>query len=285
MAVALAAALVVVVVTKGSFRRLGRLPVEGFGMLFAALAIQVALGLVDLPRSRVEDVGFGLLVLSYACLIGFCIANLRIRGMSVILVGIALNAIVIALNQGMPANGPTRVDAQGRVMSRIETSVKHRPERPGDLLTVLDDRIMMPSPFHEILSFGDLILAVGLIDVCFWASRPEEDAWLSAFAAPPTARRRARDRAPDAAAPRVTPPAPAPAPAPAPSASATAADTAAVDAHVAGRRGNRRRRASSRATSSPSFTAPPSTPRELVLDEATLRAEQADATVWLATPS
>jgi hypothetical protein len=276
MAVALAAALVVVVVTKGSFRRLGHLPVEGFGMLFVALAIQVALGLVDLPRSRVEDVGFGLLVLSYACLVGFCIANLRIRGMSVVLVGIALNAIVIALNQGMPANGPTRVDAQGRVVSRVETSVKHRPEREGDLLTVLDDRILMPAPFHEILSFGDLILAVGLIDVCFWASRREDGAWQSVFAAPPTTRRPVRDRAPDAAAPRV----PSPAPAPAPSATA-----AAVEAHVAERRRDRRaRRASPRATSSPSFTAPPSARRDLVLDEDTLRAEQADATVWLATP-
>src|SRR5689334_4445172 len=182
MAVALAAALVVVVVTKGSFRRLGHLPVEGFGMLFVALAIQVALGLVDLPRSRVEDVGFGLLVLSYACLVGFCIANLRIRGMSVVLIGIALNAIVIALNQGMPANGPTRVDAQGRTVSAVATSVKHRPERPGDVLTVLDDRIVIRVPFHEILSFGDLILALGLIDVCYWGSRRDERERLSVFA-------------------------------------------------------------------------------------------------------
>ncbi len=246
MAVALAAALVVVVVTKGSFRRLGRLPVEGFGMLFVALAIQVALGLVHLPTSRVADVGFGLLVLSYACLIGFCLANLRIRGTSVILVGLALNAIVIALNQGMPANGPTRTDAQGRVVSRVETSVKHRPEQPGDLLTVLDDRIMLPAPFHDILSFGDLILAVGLIDVFFWASRREDDAWESVFASSPVARQRREVRTPERA-----PRAPVPAP-------------------------------------SPSFTAPPPPPRREivldVLDEVSLRAEQADAALWLAAP-
>ncbi|HET8601156.1 MAG TPA: hypothetical protein VFL99_12575, partial [Segeticoccus sp.] len=138
----------------------------------------------------------------------------------------------------------------GRVVSRVETSVKHRPERPGDLLTVLDDRILMPAPFHELLSFGDLILAVGLVDVCFWASRRDEDAWESVFAAPYAPARRTSTRNADTPTPRVPVPAP-----------------------------------------SPSYSTPPARPRtprrEIVLDaldEATLRAERADAAGWLATP-
>jgi hypothetical protein len=192
MAVALVVAVLVVLATHGSLRQLAQLPVEGFGMLFVALGIQAALNIVHIPKARVDDVGFGLLILSYACILGFCFVNLRLRGMAIITIGIALNAIVIALNQGMPANGPTRVDAQGRTVSAVATSVKHRPERPGDVLTVLDDRIVIRVPFHEILSFGDLILALGLIDVCYWGSRRDERARLSVFAlselpaAPPT---------------------------------------------------------------------------------------------------
>jgi hypothetical protein len=182
MAVALVVAVLVVLATHGSLRQLAQLPVEGFGMLFVALGIQAALNIVHIPKARVDDVGFGLLILSYACILGFCFVNLRLRGMAIITIGIALNAIVIALNQGMPANGPTRVDAQGRTVSRVATSVKHRPERPGDVLTVLDDRIVVRVPFHEILSFGDLILALGLIDVCYWGSRRDERERLSVFA-------------------------------------------------------------------------------------------------------
>jgi hypothetical protein len=182
LAVALVVAVLVVVARRGSLRQLAQLPVEGFGMLFLALAIQAALGLVHIPEARIDDVGFGLLILSYACILGFCFANFRIRGMAIVTIGIALNAIVIALNQGMPADGPTRVDAQGRTVSTVTTSVKHRPQRPGDVLTVLDDRIVVRRPFHEILSFGDLILAIGLIDVCYWGSRRDERQRLSVFA-------------------------------------------------------------------------------------------------------
>jgi hypothetical protein len=69
-------------------------------------------------------------------------------------------------------------------VSRVITSVKHRPERAGDLLTVLDDRIALPRPSHDLLSFGDLVLVAGLLDICFWGSRRDDDAWMSVFAMP-----------------------------------------------------------------------------------------------------
>jgi hypothetical protein len=182
MGIALLAALVLVIATRGSLRQLGRLPVEGYAMLLAALVLQAVVELVNFPRARVDDVGFGLLLLSYALLLSFCFANLRNRGVAIVAIGISLNALVIALNQGMPADGPTRIDARGRRVSSITTSVKHRPERPGDVLTVLDDHIRLPEPFHEILSFGDLVLVAGLLDVCYWGSRRDERAWRSIFA-------------------------------------------------------------------------------------------------------
>jgi hypothetical protein len=83
--------------------------------------------------------------------------------MAIVTIGIALNTTAIALNQGMPYK--VRGDEEPVV------SVKHRPERDGDVLTVLDDRIYIPGPLSESVSFGDLILAVGIVDVVYRASR------------------------------------------------------------------------------------------------------------------
>lgn len=81
------------------------------------------------------------LALSYLCLLVFALANLRITGMGLITVGLALNALVVTANGRMPVRGT---------------------ERPEDRLTFLDDRIPV-DPLGEILSFGDLVLAVGLV--------------------------------------------------------------------------------------------------------------------------
>lgn len=183
MPLGVVAALLLVLATRGSLARLGRLPLRALDMLFAGLALQVLLQVVHIPQARVDDVGFGLLLASYALILTFCLGNLHVRGMTIVLLGVALNAVVIALNQGMPANGPTRRTADGHRISRVITNVKHRPERPDDLLTPLDDRIMLPRPSHDLLSFGDLVLVAGLLDVCYWGSRrDEEDGSTSVFA-------------------------------------------------------------------------------------------------------
>jgi len=162
--VALVLALVLVPLTGGSFKRLARIEFEAPWLLFVGLGIQLVLQLTSvIPESRADDLGFALLLGSYALILSFGVLNLRITGMSVVTIGIALNVVVIALNQGMPYKAP-----EG---TKLETTVKHRPERSGDLLTILDDRIIVPGPLEESVSFGDLILAVGIIDVTFRASR------------------------------------------------------------------------------------------------------------------
>lgn len=163
-AVAFLLALVVVPATGGSFRRLAQLEFQSAWLLFGGLAIQIVLQVTDIvPAARVNDVGFGLLLGSYVLILGFGIMNLKITGMAIITIGVGLNVVVIAANQGMPYR-PHGDD-------RAVVSVKHRPERSGDVLTVLDDRIYVPGPLPESVSFGDLILAVGIIDVAYRASR------------------------------------------------------------------------------------------------------------------
>ena len=117
---------------------------------------------------------FAVLLASYACLLLFVAANVRLTGMGVILVGIGLNALVIALNHGMPVRANAVRAAQVVDIGEpvIIDSVKHRLEEPDDRLVVLGD-IIAVAPIQQVLSFGDLILSVGLVDLMVHLMRPD----------------------------------------------------------------------------------------------------------------
>jgi hypothetical protein len=164
---ALGAALLVPLLTSGSYARLLDKPWRWGSFLAAGIGIQLALDILPFPKSRWHDLGFGLLVMSYVFLLAFCARNALIRGMSVVFIGVALNALAITVNQGMPV----KVPADWQRDNRIEATIKHHPRVHGDHMLVLTDIIVLRSPFNTVLSFGDLILAVGLCDVTYQASR------------------------------------------------------------------------------------------------------------------
>lgn len=161
-AITLLLALGISFATHGQLSRITELPFKRLVLLFLGVAIQAGLEWITLPSGRGDYLGAGLLILSYVMLLGFCAANLRIDGMLVIAVGIALNALVISLNLGMPYQAPVGHAA-------VET-VKHRPERSDDIATILSDQIVIP-PLRTSISFGDIIIAVGLIEMCYRGSR------------------------------------------------------------------------------------------------------------------
>lgn len=165
-------ALVVVLVTRGSFSQLFRLPIQSIWMVVVALAIQIFLAFLELPSDRFNDLGFALVMASYAFLLAFCFVNLRISMMWVIGLGIALNALVIGLNQGMPTADHEVTTRSGRTIEEpIERTVKHRPESDDDLLPFLGDRLRVPEPVDEVISIGDLVIGLGIILVCYQGSR------------------------------------------------------------------------------------------------------------------
>lgn len=167
LAVAIALALLIPLVTGGSYTRLANTPWRWTGLLAAGLAIQLVLEFADIPRSRWHDVGFGLLVASYVLILGFCMGNLLTKGMTVVAIGVACNALVITVNQGMPVDLPADWTAE----AWVEPTIKHHPQREDDRLMFLADIIVLRAPFDTVISFGDLILAVGLCDVAYHASR------------------------------------------------------------------------------------------------------------------
>jgi len=159
--VTLALALGVALVTGGRLRHVAATQLRRPGILAAAVGIQLVLEVLHPTGGAVGRIASALLVVSYLLLLGFCAANLRLRGLAVVAVGIALNGVVIALNSGMPIRAPE---------AAVETTTKHHAERPSDRLTFLGDIILVPA-LRQSLSFGDLIMLVGLVDVVFHCSR------------------------------------------------------------------------------------------------------------------
>jgi len=167
----IALAIIVIVATKGSFERLSRLKFRMLWLLFLGLAVQIALEVVELPKDRVENVGFAILLLSYVAILGFCVANRSVRGMTLIAIGVALNVLVIALNQGMPTKDDVRERNGREVHVPIEQTVKHRPQEDDDLLGFLGDVITAPGFPNQQFSIGDIVMALGIVDLCFEGSR------------------------------------------------------------------------------------------------------------------
>jgi hypothetical protein len=167
----IALAVIVVVATKGSLERLSRLKFRRLWLLFLGLAIQIVLEVVEFPQDRIENVGFTILLLSYVAILAFCGVNRSVRGMTLIGIGVALNVLVIALNQGMPTKDDVRERNGREAHVPIEQTVKHRPQEDDDMLSFLGDVITAPGFPNQQFSIGDIVMALGIVDLCFEGSR------------------------------------------------------------------------------------------------------------------
>jgi hypothetical protein len=163
--------VLVVVLTRGSFERLSRIKVRALWLLLVALAAQIALEFVEIPDERLDDLGYALLLGTYLLILVFCLLNRRLAGMAIVTIGISLNVLVIALNQGMPTKDDV-VERNGReVHVPIERTVKHRPEEDDDLVPFLGDVLSAPGVPNQQFSIGDVVIGIGVADICFEASR------------------------------------------------------------------------------------------------------------------
>ncbi len=159
--VAVAAGLLIGALAGGRPSRLAAASFRLWPALAAGLVLQVA----GAPLSGRS--GTAVLVASYVLLLAFAAANCVRVGMWMVALGIGLNLVVIAVNGGMPVR-PSAVVAAGIVepweVAALHIEGKRHLERPSDRLTGLGDVIPVPA-LGEVLSFGDLVMAVGLADV------------------------------------------------------------------------------------------------------------------------
>ncbi|MFU8840323.1 MAG: DUF5317 domain-containing protein [Nitriliruptoraceae bacterium] len=158
VAVAVAASLL----RGGRFRYLAERPLVAPWLLFAGVAIQVA---VDAAAARelLPDAGWSgwvLLLVSQLLVIAFLLANRRMPGMALVAVGLLLNAAVIAANRAMPVD-PAAIIALGIEGAEVPPG-KHTLLTDATRLPLLADIIPVPW-LRSIISVGDLVIAAGLV--------------------------------------------------------------------------------------------------------------------------
>jgi hypothetical protein len=138
--------------------------------LLLGLAIQAFV-----EATGASPTGVALVFLSYVLLLVFGALNLRLAGMGVVMVGMVMNLVPIVINGGMPVRASALVDAgitaPDEGTSRVSLRGERHVERDDDDVMFLGDIIPI-RPLHQVASFGDLVLAVGIITLIVGILRP-----------------------------------------------------------------------------------------------------------------
>jgi hypothetical protein len=146
----------------GRIRNVAGHPIRAWWLLIGGVGLLAALGHVS-----AGSVGALGMLAGNCFLLAFAAMNRTLVGIGIIAVGLAANALVIGLNGGMPVRPQAVVaahiaDRQG--LADVAYGNRHHREHPGDKLRWLGD-IIPVREFHEVLSFGDIVLAIGVADV------------------------------------------------------------------------------------------------------------------------
>ncbi|HWC32243.1 MAG TPA: DUF5317 family protein [Actinomycetota bacterium] len=137
--------------------------VRWWPILPLSLALQVA---------PIPQVGTGVgrylpvvaVLVSYLILGVVLVANIRLRGFVLILLGSLLNVVVIAANQGMPVSRAAIVESENiSLLEGLPTERGHayHAATEGDVLLPLADVIPVRQPFGVVVSVGDVFTYSG----------------------------------------------------------------------------------------------------------------------------
>lgn len=166
-AVAVLVGLAIGLLGGGRLRYLGERTFRGVPFLVVGVALQLVSALVS-------DIAVALVLLSYVALIAFCALNLRLVGMGVVLVGLLMNTVVITVNGGMPVRRSAVVAAEitdDDELPDIRLTGKRHFQDDDDRLMFLADIVPVPE-LEEVLSFGDIVMSVGVAAVLAHLLRP-----------------------------------------------------------------------------------------------------------------
>src|SRR5262249_50123138 len=116
-----------------------------------------------------------LLYVSFAMLAVFAVANLKLPGFPIILLGLLLNALVISANAGMPVTRHAlEASHQQATLTFLvqDGGAKHHLSRPSDVLLPLADTIPIGGGIDQIVSPGDVATYLGLMWLIVACMRP-----------------------------------------------------------------------------------------------------------------
>jgi Family of unknown function (DUF5317) len=149
--------ILVGLVLGGSLRDFPTVDVRGWPLALAGIVLQF----LNPPGA----LGHATLLASFLLLLVFAAMNVAAPGFLLILVGLAINALVIAANGGMPVTARA-VERSGQEDAladlREEGGAKHHLADDGSVLLVLGDVIGIPRPVGQAASVGDLVLDTGI---------------------------------------------------------------------------------------------------------------------------
>ncbi len=146
----------------GRLGNLGSIRLQWWWLAPLGLALQ----LIPVSADRSNPFGYALLVASYVVLVVFAARNLRLAGMVPVLVGLALNGLVVTANHGMPVTrSALRESGQESLLNDLEKhgGAKHHLSRDDDELVFLADSIPIPKPIGQVVSVGDVLIYAGVI--------------------------------------------------------------------------------------------------------------------------
>lgn len=101
-------------------------------------------------------------IAAMAAVLAFAVINLRIGGMVLVVVGLALDLLVTVVNWGMPVSGSALVSAGIVAEADLDTVQLGggRELADGAVLGFLGD--VIPLPWGHVVSIGDVVLLVGI---------------------------------------------------------------------------------------------------------------------------
>jgi hypothetical protein len=174
----------------GQVTNLAQLKIRHKWLLFTALLAQVV---AIIFRPQLSGFDALLFILSYLGLLIFCLYNLYLPGMKLVMAGVFLNFLVITVNGGaMPISlenleaigrghqavaAPAQAGSGGAATQIVQAGKDSIGASPN--LGFLGDVIVLPLPFKlaTALSVGDVVLTVGLswliLQTMFKRSGPE----------------------------------------------------------------------------------------------------------------
>src|SRR2546425_1609601 len=146
-----------------------------------------------------------LLAISFLLLLVFGIVNRRVRGFTLIILGISLNFLVIGVNHGMPVERHALIASgqQATLTDLVKSGgAKHHIAASDDQLLFLGDVIAIPPPVAQVVSVGDIctyagvgwLIIAGMIGPIAWRRRGSSSLPVSGSGDEPPGRARRRFR-------------------------------------------------------------------------------------------
>jgi hypothetical protein len=161
--------------TGGSLRNFPSIPLRAWWLALAGVALQF----VNPPGAF----GHLAVAVSFGCLLVFAALNLEAPGLLLFTVGVALNALVVIANGGMPITREAVIRSdQSGTLPQLDTGgggAKHHLADDDTVLLVLGDVTGIPAPIAAAVSVGDLVLYAGIIWYVAAAMGPGEGQFTS----------------------------------------------------------------------------------------------------------